>query len=321
MKKPRIYFKMKFLVFFPFILLSQNFEFIRYYKNEEDFKKDIRINLIEASKKSHIQALFSKDKLFSKIYFDENFKEISSQVYDYNDDNSLYRTIFYKNNKIVKMSIFGDEKISDIFFDYAFNRFNKKDFLNRITNYYYNKKNKIERYEFLSSNNSKLGEINFTYFDEGLIKSERWVNLLTGKNIRSFEYIYDEKNQNYIITEFDSNYQMISQSGINISILNNYKNHEINFENTGNKLPESSYILDMISRNQIDLFESNIFFNETDIIIMKNDDSLFVNIHEIGNELVKFYERDFNDVLSLKLIKIKEIVHKSGEIIYPILKY
>ena len=46
-----------------------------------------------------------------------------------------------------------------------------------------------------------------------------------------------------------------------------------------------------------------------------------VNIHEIGNELVKFYERDFNDVLSLKLIKIKEIVHKSGEIIYPILKY
>ena len=114
---------------------------------------------------------------------------------------------------------------------------------------------------------------------------------------------------------------MISQSGINISILNNYKNHEINFENTENKLPESSYILDIISRNQIDLFESNIFFNETDIIIMKNDDSLFVNIHEIGNELVKFYERDFNDVLSLKLIKIKEIIHKSGEIIYPILKY
>ena len=79
------------------------------------------------------------------------------------------------------------------------------------------------------------------------------------KNIRSFEYMYDEKNQNYIITEFDSSYQMISQSGINISILNNYKNHEINFENTENKLPESSYILDIISRNQIDLFESNIF--------------------------------------------------------------
>ena len=58
MKKPRIYFKMKFLIFFPFILLSQNFEFIRYYKNEEDFKKDIRINLIEASKITHTGFVF-----------------------------------------------------------------------------------------------------------------------------------------------------------------------------------------------------------------------------------------------------------------------
>ncbi|MAI88478.1 MAG: hypothetical protein CMF98_05395 [Candidatus Marinimicrobia bacterium] len=313
---------MKFLIFLPLFLFSQDFEFIRYYKNEKDFKNDVRIDLIKASKSSHIQALFSKNQILSKIYFDENFKEISSEVYDYDSEKSLFRTVFYKKNIIFKMSIFGKEKMSDVFIKYAFNKFNQDDFSNRITNYYFNDKNKIERYEFLSSNNSKLGEIKFTYFDEGFIQSEKWINLLSGKNIRSFEYIYDKKTQNYIITEFDSNYKMISQAGINISNLNNYENFGINLDNEHNSLPESSYIIDDISKNKFDLnTKLNIFFKDTDLIIMKNDDSLFVNLYEINDELVKFNEKNSNEILSLQLIKIKEVIDRNGEIVYPILKY
>ena len=41
---------MKFLIFLPLFLFAQDFEFIRYYKNEEDFQNDVRIDLIKASK-------------------------------------------------------------------------------------------------------------------------------------------------------------------------------------------------------------------------------------------------------------------------------
>ena len=321
---------MKLLKYFPaFIFLStisisQDFEYIRYYKNEKDYKSDTRINLINASETSHIQALYIKNKLLSKISFNDNQEEIYREIYDYNEDNSLFRTIFYKKlDNLEKMTIFGDEKISEFFFNYAFKKFNNEDFSNRITNYYFNDKKNIKSYEFLSSDRTKLGEIIFDYYEEGYIKSERWINSISDKTVRIFDYKLNKNSSSYFLTELDSNSRIISKVGINLLLLKKEYDHTINKQNKNNYLPESSFVINDIIKKKLNGWDPkiSIFFMKSDLIIMNNNDTLFVDLIKVGDNFLTFSEIESNEVLTLNINTVKEVMLKSREILYPKLEY
>jgi len=282
------------------------------------------MNILDASKTSHIQALYLKKKLLSKISFNDKQEEIYREIYDYNANNSLFRIIFYnKIDDLEKMTIFGDEKMSEFFFNYAFRNFNNEDFSNRITNYYFNDKKNIKSYEFLASDRTKLGEIIFDYYEEGYIKSERWINSISDKTIRVFDYKLNKNSHSYFLTELDSNRKIISKVGINLSLLKKEYDHKINKQNKNNYLPESSFLINDIIKKKLNGWNPkiNIFFMESDLIIMNNNDTLFVDLIKLNDDFVTFSEIVSSEVLTLNINKIKEVMLKSREILYPKLEY
>jgi len=312
------------LIFLLTICLSQELEYIRYYNNEKDYKNDIRINLLDASQSSHIQALYIENKLLSKISFNDEQEEVYREIYDYNVDNSLFRTIFYnKTDDLEKMTIFGEEKMSEFFFNYAFSNFNNEDFSNRITNYYFNDKNNIKSYEFLSSDRTKLGEIIFDYYEEGYIKSERWINSMSKKTVRVFDYKLNKNSNSYFLTELDSNNKIISKVGINLALLQKKHDFKINKQNKKNYLPESSFLINDIIKKKLNGWDPqiNIFFMKSDLIIMNNNDTLFVNLIKLNDDFVSFSEIESDEVLYLNIDRIKKVMLKSRKILYPKLEY
>lgn len=331
----KCYWDKVFLIFFLFnIIVGQQVSYIRYYKTDSDFMIDVGITPEEARGSKHIEALYNRtDQLILKMTIDEENNTTAQEIFEYNEDRTLSRrAIADGEGKVNRMMIYGDEPMSSNFISLVFPNRNKIDFAERTNIYYYNKNGSIRKYKFLSLDHTPFGEINYDYFDEGLIKLEQWRDLLNGMVVRQFTYNYNPISREYIMVETDAKGNEVSKVGITLprklftSEVNDSNREKVKSE--GNTLEESSEIIEDILLKKADgwnptktigYLANPELFSSPDLIYMKTGDTLKVNLFNLTEDHVRFFMLGDQDILTMSLSKIDEIERRDGKVIYPLI--
>jgi len=146
---------------------------------------------------------------------------------------------------------------------------------------------------------------------------------MSKKTVRVFDYKLNKNSNSYFLTELDSNNKIISKVGINLALLQKKHDFKINKQNKKNYLPESSFLINDIIKKKLNGWDPqiNIFFMKSDLIIMNNNDTLFVNLIKLNDDFVSFSEIESDEVLYLNIDRIKKVMLKSRKILYPKLEY
>ncbi len=202
----------------------QEVSYIRYFKTEDDLLRGVEMKPAEARHSPHIEALYN------------------------NRDGSLWkRAVADGEGTVGRMFVHGEEEMSAVFIGLVFPHMNRADFDERTTIYDYNSDGKVWRYQFLSLDHTPFGQIEFDFFEEGLVKEERWTDLLAGKTVRLFTYRYNPISREYTMLETDARGKEVSTVGIKLprNLLTSGES-EGGKEIAGNRLEESSEIIEDI---------------------------------------------------------------------------
>ncbi len=309
----------------------QEVSYIRYFKTEDDLLRGVEMKPAEARHSPHIEALYNNlDQLISKVTTDENSVIAGQETYEYRGDGSLWkRAVADGEGTVGRMFVHGEEEMSAVFIGLVFPHMNRADFDERTTIYDYNSDGKVWRYQFLSLDHTPFGQIEFDFFEEGLVKEERWTDLLAGKTVRLFTYRYNPISREYTMLETDARGKEVSTVGIKLP-----RNLLTSGETAGgkeggsNRLEESSEIIeDILLRkaegwnpaDAIGHLADPELFTSSDFIYLKNGDTLRVSLIAVTEEYVRFLLAGDRDVLTLPLAQVSEIERRDGEVIFPVI--
>ncbi|HJN68608.1 MAG TPA: hypothetical protein QF602_04060, partial [Candidatus Marinimicrobia bacterium] len=108
---------------------GQEVSYIRYFKTEKDFIRGIEMKPAEARKFSHIEALYNgEDQLRTKITVREDNIISEQEIYEYNEDGSLWRrAVSDGDGNVTKMYVHGEEEMSSTFISLVFPHRNLAD--------------------------------------------------------------------------------------------------------------------------------------------------------------------------------------------------
>ena len=331
---------MRFLQWLPILLTitivlgtPQDVSYIRYYRTENDLLQGVEIKPAEARKFPHIEALYNGEgQLRTKITVGEDNIISEQEMYEYHEDGSLWRrAVSDGNGNVTKMYVHGEEEMSSTFISLVFPHRNLADFDERTTVYDYNIDGKVSRYQFLSVDNTPFGQIEYDYFEEGLVKEELWTDLLTAQTVRLFKYRFNPISREYTMVEHDARGEEVSRVGITLprkSITSGWSPSDTSTDIPGNRLEESSEIIEDILMRKAEgwnpdqslgkLMDPKVL-TSPDLITMKTGDTLKVELIQITDEYVRFMLSGEHDVLTLPLTRVTEIERRDGEILYPVI--
>ncbi|MEE2876708.1 MAG: hypothetical protein VX822_02895 [Candidatus Neomarinimicrobiota bacterium] len=311
---------------------QQDVSYIRYYRTEDDLLRGVQMKPSEARGTPRIEALYNSfDQLASKIKVGDDEVISKRETYEYREDGSLWkRAIADVDGKVRKMLVHGEEEMSAVFISLVFPHFNRADFDGRTTIYDYNDDGRTWRYQFLSFDHTPFGEIEFNFFDEGLVKKERWTDLLAGETVRLFSYNFNPISREYTMFETDARGEEVSRVGIKLpkNLLTSGPSAGVMVEGVGNRLEESREIIeDILIRKAegwnpaeaVGRLGDLELFSSPDLIYMKTGDTLKVNLIAVTEEYVRFLLSGDRDVLTLPLTRVNEIERRDGEVIYPVI--
>ena len=196
----------------------QEVSYIRYFKTENDLLRGVEMKPVDSRNVPHIEALYNRlDQLVSKITL-LDAEMITEQVTsEYREDGTLWkRAVSDGDANIRRMFVYGDEEMSAIFISLVFPYRNSADFDERTPIYEYTSDGRVWRYQFLSLDHTPFGQIDFDFFEEGLVKEERWTDLLAGQTVRLFTSRFNPISRDYTMIERDARGQEVSTVGIKL---------------------------------------------------------------------------------------------------------
>jgi len=310
----------------------QEVSYIRYFQTEDDLLRGVEMKPVQARNTPHIEALYNRlDQLVHKITVGDDEMITEQEMYEYREDSTLWkRAVTDGDGNIQRMFVYGDEEISAVFISLVFPHRSRADFDERTTIYEYTSEGRVWLYQFLSLNHTPFGQIEFDFFEEGLIKEERWIDLLTGQTVRLFTYRFNPISRDYTMIERDAKGEEVSTVGIKLprKLLTSEAGDDVKASVVGNRLEESSEIIEdillkraegWIPSDGIGHLADLELFSFPDLIYMKTGDTLKVNLITVTEEYVRFLLADDRDVLIIPLTGVSEIERRDGKVIYPVI--
>ena len=149
-----------------------------------------------------------------------------------------------------------------------------------------------------------------------MLKGEQWIQYPEKSTVRKFLYFDDILSDRKEIKEYGINGQLISNIVLAKPIAEKlYKFPPPRF---GNRLDEISIILEDIYQKDHKIpFDVFIPKTDHDLMVLTNNDSLLVQLQDITNLEVKFKIIGQEGNLTMPINRVKNIMSKYGERIYP----
>ena len=322
-------------LFWGACLLAQGVSYVKYFATEEDFIRGAEMLATERSGKAHVQALYDKeDRVLSKSIMTAVGEVVEEEIYEYDLSGTLTkRAVRDGDGQTSKLYIYGgDEPMSAIFIRFAFPHRDQREFRERTTLYEFRSDGEIERYRFFSVDNQEFGRISYDYFASGILRSEKWENLLSGKTVRLFKYRFNADTREYRMAEYDSSGAAISRTAIVLPEKNFFDEAMPGISGdmlSGSEsiLEESGEIIQDILKRKSEgwnpdavlgrLSETDVL-SSPDIIYLANGDTLKVALLHISDSYVRCILHGGSEVLSIPLSTVGEIERRDGKILYPV---
>ena len=211
---------------------------------------------------------------------------------------------------------FGQDEPWSIEFRKSFDSRNRQYYEGQESKFILNESSQIDLIHFVNVQGKLYGEIDFIYNHLGLLIGEVWRELPSQKIVRRFAYSTDMLTMKKAIWEYDQNGQEVSYMVLaQIPADKLYKTLPPRF---GNRLDEISLLLEDIRSRDIKVpFDVFIPKTDYDLMILTNNDSLMVEVIELGQQRITFKIVGQSDQLTIPKFRVKSITSKYGERIFP----
>ena len=300
-------------------LLTINYEisFVRFYANESDYISDIRLLATQRFAQSHMQVFYNDQKIPQiKEWLDDKGETIKWEVLDYKEKRLIRRYFLNLNQNPDSLIQFGQDEPWSQEFRKSYDKSNRQYYEGQESKFILNESSQIDLIQFTNIQGKLYGEIDFIYNHLGLLIGEVWRELPSQKIVRRFAYSIDMLTMKKEIWEYDKNGQEVSYVVLTQPPADElYKTLPPRF---GNRLDEISVLLEDIRSRDIKVpFDVFIPKTDYDLMILTNNDSLMVEIIELGQQKVTFKIIGESDQLTMPKIRVKSITSKYGERIFP----
>ena len=300
-------------------LLTSNYEisFVRFYANESDYISDIRLLATQRFAQSHMQVFYNDQKIPQiKEWLDGKGETIKWEVLDYKEKRLIRRYFLNIDQKPDSLIQFGQDEPWSQEFRKSYDKSNRQYYEGQESKFILNESSQIDLIQFTNVQGKLYGEIDFIYNHLGLLIGEVWRELPSQKIVRRFAYSIDMLTMKKEIWEYDKNGQEVSYVVLIQPPADElYKTLPPRF---GNRLDEISVLLEDIRSRDIKIpFDVFIPKTDYDLMILTNNDSLMVEIIELGQQKVTFKIIGESDQLTMPKIRVKSITSKYGERIFP----
>ena len=300
-------------------LLTINYEisFVRFYANESDYISDIRLLATQRFAQSHMQVFYNDQKIPQiKEWLDDKGETIKWEVLDYKEKRLIRRYFLNIDQKPDSLIQFGQDEPWSQEFRKSYDKSNRQYYEGQESKFILNESSQIDLIQFTNVQGKLYGEIDFIYNHLGLLIGEVWRELPSQKIVRRFAYSIDMLTMKKEIWEYDKNSQEVSYVVLIQPPADElYKTLPPRF---GNRLDEISVLLEDIRSRDIKIpFDVFIPKTDYDLMILTNNDSLMVEIIELGQQKVTFKIIGESDQLTMPKIRVKSITSKYGERIFP----
>ena len=300
-------------------LLTINYEisFVRFYANESDYISDIRLLATQRFAQSHMQVFYNDQKIPQiKEWLDDKGETIKWEVLDYKEKRLIRRYFLNIDQKPDSLIQFGQDEPWSQEFRKSYDKSNRQYYEGQESKFILNESSQIDLIQFTNVQGKLYGEIDFIYNHLGLLIGEVWRELPSQKIVRRFAYSIDMLTMKKEIWEYDKNGQEVSYVVLIQPPADElYKTLPPRF---GNRLDEISVLLEDIRTRDIKIpFDVFIPKTDYDLMILTNNDSLMVEIIELGQQKVTFKIIGESDQLTMPKIRVKSITSKYGERIFP----
>ena len=300
-------------------LLTINYEisFVRFYANESDYISDIRLLATQRFAQSHMQVFYNDQKIPQiKEWLDDKGETIKWEFLDYKEKRLIRRYFLNIDQKPDSLIQFGQDEPWSQEFRKSYDKSSRQYYEGQESKFILNESSQIDLIQFTNVQGKLYGEIDFIYNHLGLLIGEVWRELPSQKIVRRFAYSIDMLTMKKEIWEYDKNGQEVSYVVLIQPPADElYKTLPPRF---GNRLDEISVLLEDIRSRDIKIpFDVFIPKTDYDLMILTNNDSLMVEIIELGQQKVTFKIIGESDQLTMPKIRVKSITSKYGERIFP----
>ena len=305
------------LLYTSLLTISYEISFVRFYANESDYISDIRLLATQRFAQSHMQVFYNDQKIPQiKEWLDDKGETIKWEVLDYKEKRLIRRYFLNIDQKPDSLIQFGQDEPWSQEFRKSYDKSNRQYYEGQESKFILNESSQIDLIQFTNVQGKLYGEIDFIYNHLGLLIGEVWRELPSQKIVRRFAYSIDMLTMKKEIWEYDKNGQEVSYVVLIRPAADElYKTLPPRF---GNRLDEISVLLEDIRSRDIKIpFDVFIPKTDYDLMILTNNDSLMVEIIELGQQKVTFKIIGESDQLTMPKIRVKSITSKYGERIFP----
>ena len=305
------------LLYASFLISNDEISFVRFYANESDYIADIRLLATQRFSQSHMQVFYTDQKIpLLKEWLDEKGETTKWEVLDYKDKRLIRRYFLNLDQNPDSLIQFGQDEPWSIEFRKSFDSRNRQYYEGQESKFILNEASQIDLIYFINVQGKLYGEIDFIYDHLGLLIGEVWRELPSQKIVRRFAYSTDMLTMKKAIWEYDKNGQEISHVVLAQTHADKlYKTLPPRF---GNRLDEISVLLEDIRLRDIKVpFDVFIPKTDYDLMILTNNDSLMVEVIELGQQRITFKIVGESDQLTIPKFRVKSITSKYGERIFP----
>ena len=299
------------------MISNDEISFVRFYANESDYIADIRLLATQRFSQSHMQVFYTDQKIpLLKEWLDEKGETIKWEVLDYKDKRLIRRYFLNLDQNPDSLIQFGQDEPWSIEFRKSFDSRNREYYEGQESKFILNEASQINLIHFINVQGKLYGEIDFIYDHLGLLIGEVWREFPSQKIVRRFAYSTDMLTMKKAIWEYDKNGQEISHVVLAQTHADKlYKTLPPRF---GNRLDEISVLLEDIRSRDIKVpFDVFIPKTDYDLMILTNNDSLMVEVIELGQQRITFKIVGESDQLTIPKFRVQSITSKYGERIFP----
>ena len=302
-----------------FLYSQEKIAFIKYYENDRDFLGDKAMLATDRRGEDHIQVSYNEKKqAIIKEWMNQYGQATKREIFSYDNEGRLHsRAILKKENKPDKIITYGGNEPWGLEFrKYLYDENTKMSYDSQRSQFQMSSTNQLEKIEFYTVDNQFYGSISFTYDRLGFVNNEVWIKEPENHIIRRFKYQYDIMAEVKQIWEYNKSGNLISNQTLKHAPADElYKTPP---PRTGNMLSEAGLIIEELrTKRMVNLNPAFIPVTLWDQLNTKNGNRVDIDFISVDNNLLKFKEPNGKEILSISVDRVKSVVSRFGEIIYP----
>ena len=292
--------------------------FMRFYKNDKDFISDMRLLATARFNRSYLQVFYDSNKIpLIKEWVDTDGEVVKREILEHDSNWKLIRR-YYANadQQIDSVKYFSENEPWSVEFRKVLPRNNRDYFQNQQTMFVLNSSSRFDSIIFKTVQGVSYGQIDFIYDHLGFMIGEVWKDLLENKTVRKFSYSIDVLTGKKEIREFNQNSEQISYVVLSQPPAESL--YRTPPPRLGNNLDEISILLEDIKNKNLRIpFDVFIPKTDHDLMLLSNGDSLMIENVQFRQNQILFRIAGDDAQLTMPKSRVKTVVSRYGEQIYP----